>query len=128
MSISARNRANKRKGARWETDLLNGLRGEGYEVERLRLAGREDEGDLVIRTAQNPEFLVVEAKNAAMNPAEFTREAIVEADNFAKRRNITRRRVSGVAVVKRRNANWRDAYVVTTLREFLKLSGHGGES
>ena len=35
---------NRRAGAKWEADLLKNLREEGFEVERLRLAGREDEG------------------------------------------------------------------------------------
>lgn len=58
---------NKRKGAQWETDLREGLRAEGLDVESLRLHGTEDEGDMVIRE-DDGHWLVIEAKNARFEP------------------------------------------------------------
>ncbi|MGW7434744.1 hypothetical protein [Streptomyces sp. NPDC054849] len=116
---AARNKRNKRKGSQWETDLREGLRGEGFDVESLRLAGTEDEGDMVIRLAG--EFLVIEAKNAKFEPSTFVREAGVERLNFAKHRGLDERAVSSIAVVKARGKNWRQAYVLTTLENYLGL-------
>ena len=118
--FTARNARNRRAGARWQTDLRNGLRNAGLDVERLALAGREDEGDHVVRLAGGL-YVVLEAKAGAMHPAEFVREAGVEAANFATHRGLDPALVTGVAVVKRRGANWRDAYVLTTLRRYFVL-------
>lgn len=118
--------ANRRKGARWETDLRDGLRNSAYDTERLRLNGKDDEGDLVVRPGGSrlavPDFIVIEAKDAAMSVSDFIRQAILEADNFAKHRDLDRDRVTGVAVIKRRGMNWREAVVLTTLAEYMKLN------
>ncbi|MFE9254014.1 hypothetical protein [Streptomyces sp. NPDC006879] len=116
---SARNKRNKRKGSQWESDLRDGLRGEGFDVESLRLAGKEDEGDMVVRLGG--EFLVIEAKNAKLEPATFVREASVERLNFAKHRGLDEQAVSSIAVVKARGKSWRQAYVLTTLENYLGL-------
>ncbi|MFJ6183786.1 hypothetical protein [Streptomyces sp. NPDC092295] len=119
-SIAARNRRNKRKGADWESELRDGLRSEGFDVESLRLAGAEDEGDLVIREDKGS-FLVIEAKNAKFEPGVFLGEAIVERQNFAKHRGLDLHSVESVVVVKRRGKNWRQAFVLTTVEDYLGL-------
>lgn len=125
-SSAATAAANRRKGARWEADLRNGLRNSAYDTEALRLHGKDDEGDLVVRPAGSrlvvPDFIVIEAKDAAMNVTDFVRQAILEGDNFAKHRDLDRDRVTGVAVVKRRGKNWRESLVLTTLAEYMKLN------
>ncbi|QWQ42081.1 hypothetical protein KME66_14485 [Streptomyces sp. YPW6] len=117
--LSARNRRNKRKGSQWETDLREGLRGLGFDVESLRLAGTEDEGDMVARI--DGRFLLIEAKNAKFEPATFVREAKAERLNFAKHRGLDPELVTSLAVVKARGKNWRQAYVLTTLEDYLGL-------
>lgn len=118
MSTAAATAArNRRKGARWEADLRDGLRSKGFDVERLKLTGKEDEGDLVIRVAS--EFIVIEAKDAALNVTDFVRQALLEAEHFAAHRSLDKSRVKGVAVVKRRGKGWREALVLTTLAEYL---------
>lgn len=117
---TTRNARNRRAGARWQTDLRNHLRDAGLDVERLVLTGTQDEGDLVIRT-NTEQFIVLEAKAGVMHPAQFVREAHTEAAHYAAHRGIDPHRVSGLAVVKRRGANWRDAYVLTTLRGYFGL-------
>ncbi|MFB8350973.1 hypothetical protein ACFQ7W_05780 [Streptomyces niveus] len=119
-SIAARNRRNKRKGADWESELRDGLRSEGFDVESLRLAGAEDEGDLVIREDKGS-FLVIEAKNAKFEPGVFLGEAIVERANFAKHRDLDPEKVESIVVVKRRGKNWRQAFVLTTVEDYLGL-------
>jgi len=122
--IAARNRRNKRNGSRWQSEFRDGMRKAGFDIERLALAGKEDEGDAVVRiplTIDMTEYVVVENKAGALKPAEFVREAVVEADHFAKHRGIPRGQVTGIAVVKARGKNWRDAYVITTVREYFGL-------
>lgn len=123
--VAARNKRNRRAGAKWQSDLREGFRSEGFDIERLVLTGREDEGDLVIRqpTALGlpDEFVVIEAKAGAMHPAEFVREAQVERQHYAQHRGIPLSQVTGLAVVKARGKNWRDAYVLTTVRDYFRL-------
>ncbi|MGW8953520.1 hypothetical protein [Streptomyces sp. NPDC055709] len=119
-SIAARNKRNKRVGAQWETDLREGLRSEGFDVESLRLAGKEDEGDMVVRE-EGGRFLVIEAKNAKFEPGVFLGEAIVERENFAKHRGLDLENVESIVVVKRRGKNWRKAFVLTTVEDYLGL-------
>lgn len=116
---TARNRRNKRAGAQWETDLLKGLRGHGFDVERLRLTGSEDEGDLVVRGGDG--LVVIESKAGVMHPAEFVNEAIAEKGNYAKHRGIDPDGVRGIAIVKRRGHNWRKGYVLTTVEDYFRL-------
>ncbi|MEX1655495.1 hypothetical protein ABZ960_20300 [Streptomyces pseudovenezuelae] len=118
--IAARNRRNKRKGADWESDLRDGLRSEGFDVESLRLAGAEDEGDMVIREGDG-RYLVIEAKNAKFEPGVFLGQAIVERENFAKHRRLDLDNVDSIVVVKRRGKNWRQAFVLTTVEDYLGL-------
>ena len=115
---------NRRAGAKWETDLLKNLREEGFEVERLRLAGREDEGDLVVTDPLvDGRRLILEAKAGALHPAQFVKEATVEARNYEDHRSLPAGRAMGVVVAKQRGKSWREAYVLTTLSEFLELDG-----
>ena len=43
----------KRKGSAFETGILKWLRSKGVSAERLRLAGKDDEGDIVAFVAVN---------------------------------------------------------------------------
>lgn len=111
---------NKRKGADWEIDLLNGLREVGEDTERLRLTGKDDEGDLVIRE-KDGSYLIIEAKNAKFEPGVFVGEMETEVDNFRKHRNLAADDVDGIVIVKRRGKNWRKAFVLTTVERYFDL-------
>jgi len=52
---------NKTKGAKFETDVMRWFRKMGVLAERLRLAGEEDEGDLVVIVAG--ETFIFDLKN-----------------------------------------------------------------
>jgi hypothetical protein len=123
--IAQRNARNRRAGARWQTTLRDGLREYGFDIERLALTGAQDEGDHVVRldppVLPARRFVVIEAKAGALHPAEFVRQAGEEAGHFAFHRGLTLAEVTGIAVVKRRGANWRDAYVLTTVRDYFGL-------
>ncbi|WP_372407176.1 hypothetical protein [Streptomyces luteireticuli] len=120
MDVAARTRRNKRRGADWEAELRDALRGVGMDVERLRLTGKNDEGDLVVRL-NTGRFLVIEAKNARLEPAQFVAEADAERENFARHRGLDRASVDSVVIVRRRGASWRRAYVLTTVERFFGL-------
>ena len=77
---------NKTKGATFELDIIKWFRKLGFMAERLRLAGKDDEGDVVVIVAG--ETYLFECKNTArLELDEFWRQIETEADNYAKARN-----------------------------------------
>ncbi|WP_411121057.1 hypothetical protein [Streptomyces sp. x-19] len=118
--MTARNRRNKRRGADWETELRDRLREAGVDIERLRLVGKDDEGDHVVRW-DGGRYLIIEAKNAKFEPGTFVREALRERDNFARHRGLSPKDVDVIVIVRRRGASWRQAYVLTTVEEYFDL-------
>lgn len=111
-------RYNKAKGAAFEIDVMKWFRGLGVLAERLRLAGKDDEGDLVV--VVTGKTYILELKNTArLDLPEFWRQAEVEALNYAKARGIGEVPLHYV-VVKRRNAGIEKAWVVQDLEQWLK--------
>jgi len=109
---------NKRKGAAFEIDVMKWFRGLGVLAERLRLAGKDDEGDLVV--VVTGKTYILELKNTVrLDLPEFWRQAEVEALNYAKARGIGEVPLHYV-VVKRRNAGIEKAWVVQDLTQWLK--------
>jgi Holliday junction resolvase len=116
--------ANRRKGAAFEIALMKELRERGLDAERLRLAGRDDEGDLVIRYAEagrTAAYKVIEAKSGAMHPAAFVREMETERANFARARGLPLNLVDGLVVAKAPRQPVLKSYVLTTLDRYLNL-------
>ena len=58
---SSRAKANKRKGAAFEIDIVQFLRDKFLHAERLTKAGKDDEGDVVVRVKDLA--VVLECKN-----------------------------------------------------------------
>lgn len=113
---------NGRKGAAFETDLLNGLREAGFDVERLRTTGKDDQGDL--RVLDLGRHTVVEAKNVQrIDLPGHLKELAVEKWNYAKARGLDADAVEGVVIVKRRGKGWREAYAVQTVEQYFGLEG-----
>jgi Holliday junction resolvase len=109
---------NKAKGAAFEIDVMKWLRKMGQVADRLRLAGKDDEGDLVCVVAGKT--YILELKNTArLDLPEFWRQAQVEALNYAKARDLGEVPLSYV-VVKRRNASIDQAWVIQDLTQWLK--------
>jgi hypothetical protein len=75
--------ADKRKGAAFETGILKWFRSKGVNAERLRLAGKDDEGDVVCIVAGRPYVFELKA-TVKMDLPQFWREATTEAFNYAK--------------------------------------------
>jgi Holliday junction resolvase len=109
---------NKAKGAAFEIDVMKWFRGLGVLAERLRLAGKDDEGDLVVVVAGKT--YILELKNRkTLNLPEFWAEAEVEALNYAKARGIGEVPLHYV-VVKRRNSGIDKAWVIQDLEQWIK--------
>lgn len=120
-SLSKRNKANKRKGAQYETDLITYFREHGLDADRLRLTGQYDEGDIVVRGNPGKVF-IVEAKNTTKQTlSSFVGESESEARNYATKRNKELSSVVPVVIMKRRNSGIDKSYVVMSLDTLLRL-------
>jgi len=108
--------ANKRKGSKFEIDVLKWFRGKGYNAERLRLAGSKDEGDLVVYVAGTPYLFECKATKA-MDLPQFWRELQTEVINYAAARNMSASPI-GYVLVKRRNGKIEDGWVIQTLKQW----------
>ena len=109
--------AAKRRGSSFETGILKFLRSKGIASERLRLAGKDDEGDIVCFVSGRPYVLELKATARIDLPA-FWREAVTEAYNYAKARGIDPVPPAYV-IVKRRQASLDQAWVVQTLEQWI---------
>ena len=102
---------NKAKGSKWELDVARYFNERGFpEVERRYGAGATlDKGDI-----NGVKDTVVEAKNwKKIELSTIMDEALVEQKNAKKK--------FGISVIKRRNRNVKDAYVVMTLEQWVDL-------
>lgn len=109
---------NKRKGSKFETDLLKWFRSKGYTAERLRLAGAKDEGDLVVYVAGVPYLFECKA-TIKLDLPQFWREVQAEVINFAEARNLAVGPI-GYVIVKRRGGSMKDAWVIQSLDQWSK--------
>ena len=113
-----------RAGKKFETDLMKYMREEyKFDVERLRLTGAEDEGDLLIRRTQNLDRYVIEAKRTkSLDLSGWVNEAKIERINYAAHRGIQETSIqfpSFVVVHYARGKGLGGSYVTTTLDEWL---------
>jgi hypothetical protein len=110
-----------RAGKQYETDLMKFFREQKFECERLRLTGKEDEGDLVLGGALNR--VIIEAKRTkSLDLAGWINEARTERNNYAAHRGIGEYDAAfpGFIVVhKARGKGIGHSYVTTTLEEWL---------
>lgn len=101
--------AAKRKGTSWETEIVNYLKAQGLTARRVVQTGAKDQGDIHVG-----EDVILEAKNVkTITLADFVGQALREADNAGRR--------FGFAVIKRRNSNVKNGYVVGDLESFAEL-------
>lgn len=112
---------NKRKGSLFETSVLKWFRSKGIATERLRLAGKDDEGDIVCLVAGQPYIFELKA-TIKMDLPQFWREATAEAHNYAKARGLDKVPPSYV-IVKRRNASIEQSWVIQDLDQWLLTNG-----
>jgi Holliday junction resolvase len=112
---------NKAKGSLFETGILKWLRSKGLNAERLRLAGKDDEGDIVCMVAGQPYVFELKA-TVKMDLPQFWREATVEAANYAKARGLDVVPPAYV-IIKRRMAGLDQSWVVQDLNQWLRVQG-----
>jgi hypothetical protein len=107
------------KGSKFERDVVDYLRKAGFDVERLARKGKDDEGDVVVKDGA---VHVLELKaEKAIDLSGYLREAKVEAENYAKHRNLPAASINKAAVIKRRNHGIAQAYVVMTLADYFNI-------
>jgi len=108
---------NGRKGAAFETAVLKFFRSAGVIAERLTKAGAKDEGDLVVIISGATYILELKNRKKLDLPT-FWDEALIEAENYAKARNLDLIPPSYV-IVKRRNASIDKSWVIQDLNQWL---------
>jgi len=116
-------KSHKQRGARFETEVRDWFRSRGYLAERLARAGKNDEGDVAI----SKDFLgntgVLEAKAPGagnrIDLSGWTKEAQVEAKNYAKARGLKEDEVLPAIVIKARGKSVSDSYLVFRLGDLF---------
>ena len=116
-------KSHKARGANYETDIRDEFRDKGYDAERLARAGSKDEGDVVVKGNFLGKIGILECKapgaNGKITLSGWTKEAQVEADNYAKARNIDRNKILPAVVIKARGKSIADSYLVLRLGDVL---------
>lgn len=115
------NTRNRRNGAQFETDLVKYFRAEGFDAERLRLSGAQDEGDLVVRAGDVR--YVVEAK-AGKNLSVrrwFDEEAVPEAKSYAAKRSLLEEEARPALLLKSHGKNINKSLVTIDVGTFVQL-------
>lgn len=110
--------ANKARGTKFETDIVDYLNSRGKAARRLARTGAKDTGDAEWAI---PNFgsIVIEAKNRrAMALPEWIAESEVEAVNFTEKYKVP---AIPIVVSKRRGKGAHAAYVVMQLDTFVEL-------
>ena len=112
-------KSHKARGATYETDIRDWFRANGYDSERLARTGAKDEGDVVIRSDFLGSIGVIECKapgaGNAIDLSGWTREAQVEAKNYAASRELAESAVLAAVLIKARGKSIADSYLVLRL-------------
>jgi hypothetical protein len=112
-------KSHKARGATYETDTRDWFRANGYDSERLARTGAKDEGDVVVRSGFLDRIGVIECKapgaGNAIDLSGWSREAQVEAKNYAASRGLGETAVLAALVIKARGKSIEDSYLVLRL-------------
>ena len=118
--MTTQQKSNKRWGAAYEIDLADWFIEEEYEAQRLPRAGRNDIGDVFLKTAND--IYVIEAKaprrDGKIDLSGWIREAQIEAENYrvAKKLKVA---PHPLVIIKASNKGIGEAYVVQRLSDAL---------
>lgn len=112
----------RRIGSDWEIRLTKWFRAVAkLPAEHLRLAGRNDEGDVAVTDLDGGIVYLIEAKaEVKIDLSGYMNEVHVEVVNYAKARGLNLDDVMPVAIVKRRGYPIERAYVVCELADFFR--------
>jgi len=112
-------KSHKARGATFETEIRDWFRANGYDSERLARTGAKDEGDVVVRSGFLGRIGVIECKapgaGNAIDLSGWSREAQVEAKNYAASRGLGERATLAVLLIKARGKSIEDSYLVLRL-------------
>ena len=108
---------NRRKGADFELDVVKWFRSLKFKAERLRLSGKEDEGDVVVVVAG--QTFLFECKNTAkLELDNFWNQIEVEAKNYAKARKT--KVPLHYVLWKRKRKGINQTWVIQSLEQWLE--------
>ena len=112
-------KSHKARGATYETDIRDWFRANGYDSERLARTGAKDEGDVVVRSGFLGRIGVIECKapgaGNAIDLSGWSREAQVEAKNYATSRGLGEGATLAALLIKARGKSIEDSYLVLRL-------------
>lgn len=109
------------KGGAFESATMRYLRDKGFDVERLRLAGREDEGDLVVKDGA---ITILECKaTRRLDTASGVAQAMVEKQNYAKHRALDPDTITGAMLWKVPGKSIGQSLIIMPLDEFFDVEG-----
>lgn len=116
-------KSHKARGATFETDIRDWFRANGYDAERLARTGAKDEGDVAVRHDFLGSIGVIEAKapgaSNRIDLSGWSKEAQLEATNYATARGIKREEVTAAVIIKARGKSISDAYLVFRLGDIF---------
>jgi hypothetical protein len=113
-------KSHKARGAGYEIDITKYFRAIGLDAERLARRGSKDEGDVVVRAdflGANIGILECKAPGAGnkISLSQWSKEAQVEAGNYAEARGLSREAILPAVVIKARGKSIADSYLVLRL-------------
>lgn len=126
--MTHQNTRNRRNGAKYETDVIEFFRKKGFDAERLRLSGLQDEGDGVVRAGDLRVVLEMKSGKNLSVRRWFEEEAVPEAKNYAKRRSLLTEEVIPILAMKTHGKSIGKSLVTIDLDTFsylLERSYHG---
>lgn len=117
----------QKAGKAFEGELMRYMREKTFDVERLRLTGTEDEGDLLLRSSgeRRARFVIEAKRTKSLDLAGWITEAENERNNYCSHRGLWPGASGFVVVHKRRGKDIGGSYVTTTLDEWLEDRGQG---
>lgn len=113
--------ANRRRGAKYEIDVVEYFRRSGFDTERMRLSGIQDEGDAVVRVGDHRVVLEMKAGKNLSVRRWYEEEAVPEAKNYAKRRSLPNEEVHAALAMKSHNKAIGKSLITIDLDTFAYL-------
>lgn len=116
-------KSHKQRGARFESEIKDYFRANGYDAERIVRAGAKDEGDVVVREDFLGSIGIIECKSPGasgrIDLSGWTKEAQVEAKNYGDKRGISQGAILPAVIISARGKPIADSYLVFRLGDIF---------
>lgn len=120
---AAQNRKNKRDGTAYESAIVNYFRSRGFEADRLRTSGKEDEGDIAVRDKVGTVAIIEAKAGKNVRPRYwYEEEAVPEAKKYTDRRSLLEPPMP-VLAMKSHNKSIGKSLIVISLDDYADLLG-----